>query len=90
MYQAITGLTSKGQVTVPLHVRRALGLAPRDRVVFEVVDGVATVRKAESVVDRLGGSVAWPGGAIDFRKLRAEFADETARDAASEAGLDED
>ncbi|OGV71396.1 MAG: hypothetical protein A3K19_01545 [Lentisphaerae bacterium RIFOXYB12_FULL_65_16] len=34
-------LTSKGQTTIPLAVRRALRLNPRDRLVYELVgDGV--------------------------------------------------
>jgi len=32
-------LTSKGQLTVPLAVRKALDIGPRDRVVFTVRDG---------------------------------------------------
>jgi antitoxin PrlF len=32
-------LTSKGQLTVPIAVRKALGIGPQDRVVFTVLDG---------------------------------------------------
>lgn len=28
-------VTSKGQITIPLEIRRALGVAPGDRVIFE-------------------------------------------------------
>jgi AbrB family looped-hinge helix DNA binding protein len=88
MQETTTRLTSKGQVTIPVHVRRALGLKPRDRVAFSLEDGVATVRKAESVVDRLAGSVKWTGGPIDFKGLRAEFEDEMGRDVQREMGLE--
>ncbi|MFU8889980.1 MAG: AbrB/MazE/SpoVT family DNA-binding domain-containing protein, partial [Trueperaceae bacterium] len=37
-------MTSKGQVTVPVEVRRRLGLRQGDRVAFDVEDGVATLR----------------------------------------------
>jgi len=48
-------LTSKGQVTIPLEVRRVLGVGPHDRVSF-VVDGEGVhVRRTESVVDRTAG-----------------------------------
>jgi AbrB family looped-hinge helix DNA binding protein len=39
-------LTSKGQVTVPVGVRYALGLAPGDTVVFAVEDGRGVFRRA--------------------------------------------
>lgn len=37
-------MTSKGQVTVPVEVRRQLGLKTGDRLLFEVVDDVIRVR----------------------------------------------
>ncbi len=89
MRRAITRVTSKGQVTIPVEIRRALGIKPRDRVEFTLVDGVAKVAKSESVVDRLGGSVPWTGGPLDFKKLRREFEEEMARDVRSEMGLEE-
>jgi len=88
MLDTTTRLTSKGQVTIPVEVRRALGLKPRDRVAFSLEDGVATVRKAESVVDRLAGSIKWTGGPIDFKKLRREFEDSMAANVRHEMGLE--
>lgn len=40
-------LTSKGQVTIPLEIRRRLGLEPGTRVEFDVVGGAVRMRKAE-------------------------------------------
>lgn len=39
-------LTSKGQTTVPKSVRQALGLAPGDRVVWQVADDRVVLTKA--------------------------------------------
>jgi AbrB family looped-hinge helix DNA binding protein len=39
-------ISSKGQVTVPLEVRRRLGLREGDRVEFVFEDGRATIRPA--------------------------------------------
>ena len=89
MKELVTTLTSKGQVTIPVEIRRALGLKPHDRVAFALTDGVATVRPAESVVDRLAGSVKWQGGPIDFKKLRKDFEREMARNALRGSGLEE-
>jgi AbrB family looped-hinge helix DNA binding protein len=36
----IATITSKGQVTIPVEVREQLRLAPQDKVVFRIVDGV--------------------------------------------------
>jgi AbrB family looped-hinge helix DNA binding protein len=44
-------LTSKGQVTVPVAVRYALGLAPGDEVVFAVEDGRGVFRPATALDD---------------------------------------
>lgn len=62
-----TRITDKGQVTIPVEVRRALGLHPHDRVSFEVDPqrGVATMRQVPSVVHSLFGSVRASGGKGD-------------------------
>jgi AbrB family looped-hinge helix DNA binding protein len=54
-------ITSKGQVTIPVAVRRALGLDPGDELLFEIEPelGRAQVRKAADFID-LAGSVPVP------------------------------
>ncbi|HLJ66826.1 MAG TPA: type II toxin-antitoxin system PrlF family antitoxin [Chloroflexota bacterium] len=37
-------VTTKGQITIPAPVRKALGLESGDRVVFRLVDGRALIR----------------------------------------------
>ncbi len=39
-------ITSKGQVTIPQHVRNRLGLLPHTEVEFEVTGDYARIRKA--------------------------------------------
>jgi AbrB family looped-hinge helix DNA binding protein len=39
-------ITSKGQVTIPQHIREKLGLLPRTEVEFEVAGDHARIRKA--------------------------------------------
>ncbi|HEY2445320.1 MAG TPA: AbrB/MazE/SpoVT family DNA-binding domain-containing protein [Rhizomicrobium sp.] len=43
----LSRLTSKGQATIPVEVRRALNLAAGDRVAFRVANGKVTLRKAD-------------------------------------------
>jgi antitoxin PrlF len=38
-------LTSKGQITVPVSIRRELGLIEGDQVEFTVTNGVATLQR---------------------------------------------
>jgi len=50
-------VTSKGQITIPAETRRALGVKPGDKLVFEhTVEGGTLVRKAiEFPFDRFRG-----------------------------------
>jgi len=41
-------VTSKGQITIPSEIRKALGLAEKDRVVFTVMPDGTTVMRAKS------------------------------------------
>jgi AbrB family looped-hinge helix DNA binding protein len=41
-------LTTKGQVTIPLEIRQALGLLPGTKVEFDIVGKSVRIRKAES------------------------------------------
>ena len=38
-------ITSKGQVTIPLRIRRELGLHPNTEVRFEISGGTARIKK---------------------------------------------
>ena len=41
-------VTSKGQITIPAEVRRAMGLKPQDRVVFTLLPDGTTVMRAKT------------------------------------------
>ena len=77
-------LTSKGQVTVPVAVRYALGLAPGDDVVFAVEEGRGVFRRA-SALDELRGRFPAPAraGAHDLELLLVS-GDSAFADAANE------
>ncbi len=51
-------VTSKGQVTIPQHVRRQLGIAPGSEVDFELDDrGARLVRVSEGEGEALAGQM---------------------------------
>jgi len=45
-------ITSKGQVTIPQHIREAAGLLPRTEVEFVLEDGRVYVRRLEGTPGR--------------------------------------
>ncbi len=79
-----TTVTSKGQVTIPGELRRALNIKPKDKVAFELVDGEIRLRPAKSVVEATYGAVTPTSRPEDFRKLRRDFEEGMAEDARRE------
>ena len=66
---SISTLTDKGQTTVPQEIRLALGVAPRQRLAWEVrKDGSAVVRPVPSVMELAGSLKA----DVPFSSIRAE------------------
>ncbi|MGH2557971.1 MAG: AbrB/MazE/SpoVT family DNA-binding domain-containing protein [Thermomicrobiales bacterium] len=53
----VTSLTRKGQLTIPKHVRDALGFKPFDKIEVELVEGEARLRKARLSLEEIAGSV---------------------------------
>jgi bifunctional DNA-binding transcriptional regulator/antitoxin component of YhaV-PrlF toxin-antitoxin module len=65
-------LTSKGQTTIPLSVRRSLGLAQHDRLAYELTAGKVTLRPLRGNFLRLRGSVPAAKKPEDFGAVRAK------------------
>jgi AbrB family looped-hinge helix DNA binding protein len=68
-------LTSKGQMTIPKEVRKALNLRPSERVIVVVEGNQAILKPLRGNLLDLGGSVKIPGKEkpIEFRKVREEL-----------------
>ena len=69
-------LSSKSQIVLPAEVRRRLGLRPGDRLVIDVEDEHAVIRKAPaSDADALAElrSELWRGYARDLEQARNEW-----------------
>jgi len=78
-------LTSKGQMTIPKEVRKALNLKPSDKVII-------TVEGREAVIKPLRGNILDIGGSIkisekekplDFHRVREEVKKRVAKKAAT-------
>ena len=66
-------VTTKGQVTIPLEIRKRLALKPGDRVCFRELD-------AGVMIDRQENSVAAPFGALKAKRgMRLAQVDEQVR-----------
>lgn len=64
-------VTSKGQITIPVGIRKSLRLKAQDRVVFtRLVDGTVVMRaKVRSIAD-LAGSVPKPTKKVRIQDMR--------------------
>jgi len=70
----IVVLTSKGQMTIPKEVRKALNLRPSEKVIIVVEGDQAIIKPLKGTLLDLGGSVKIPDAEkpIDFRRVREE------------------
>lgn len=79
-------ITQKGQVTMPVEIRRLLGVGPKDRIEYVVEDGRVWVNPVVSSVERLRGKYKpIPGREqVSFEQMADEamqdLADETIRE----------
>ena len=68
----IATMTTKGQVTIPLDVRRRLGLNAGDRIEFvEGVDGTFAIKPAIDDVRSLKGLLRKPAKPVTVEDMRA-------------------
>jgi len=70
----IAVLTSKGQITVPKEVRKALNLKPSEKVIVVVEGDQAVIKPLKGNILDIGGSVTIQDKEkpLDFHKIRKE------------------
>ena len=81
----IATLTSKGQMTIPKEVRKALNLKPREKVIIVVDGDHAVIKPLKGNILNIGGSVRMPDKEkpVDFHKVREEVKKRIAKKAAT-------
>lgn len=81
-----TTITQKGQVTVPVEIRRKLGLKAKDKVRFEIDGEVVRLRPVPRADFRKGyGAVSPCEAPEDFVRVREQVELDIALDVSSEA-----
>lgn len=65
-------LTSKGQVTIPVDIRKSMSIGPKDRLTFTPMpDGTVVMRaKTKSLMDLKGMLRPAPGVAVAIADMR--------------------
>lgn len=76
-----SSVTSKGQVTIPAHIRRLLGLSMSDKVAFLVSEGKVQIAPVRSVVARTAGMLRSDIAALSPREERAAAEEAIAEEA---------
>lgn len=68
---AEASVTSKGQITIPAEVRKAMGLKAQDRVVFTVMhDGTTVMRAKTRSIKNLKGMLKRQGKRVPVSEMR--------------------
>ena len=76
MQELVTIVTRKGQITVPIEIRQAIGLRVGDKVAVSLSDDTeprVTLRPIRSVAELTYGAIAPRRRPEDLRELRREF-----------------
>ncbi len=85
MREITTTTTQRNQVTIPVEVRRLLGLKPRDKVAFTIEDdGTVSLAAAPFSLESAFGSVKASAHPEDFGQIERD-----AKDAKAEATVRE-
>lgn len=72
-------ITSKGQTTIPLAVRKALGLKTHDRLVYEVKKGQTVIHPMRGTIFDHRNSVHAKDQPEDFGSVRGKVKDKVAK-----------
>ncbi|WP_169833627.1 AbrB/MazE/SpoVT family DNA-binding domain-containing protein, partial [Methylobrevis pamukkalensis] len=76
MSSSVARVSPKGQITIPRHLREALGISAGDRVELQVLrDGTVLLRPMTVTLDDLFGSIAYDGPPRSIDEINAGIAE---------------
>lgn len=71
-----SSVSPKGQITIPVEIRKMLGVKPKDKVSFEVEDGKVNLVPARFTLESVFGSVPPPTRTEDLEQLSSDVKEE--------------
>ena len=72
---ATAAVTSKGQITIPIEVRKKLGIKPGDRVRFiEGENGEVILKPKTGSINDLEGCLHWTGKPVTIEEMNETIA----------------
>ena len=77
-----SSVSPKGQITLPLKVRRRWGIRAKDRVTIQVAEQTVTIAPARSAVDESFGAIPPLGQPLSDTEMTELAAEEHAQEAA--------
>jgi antitoxin PrlF len=83
-------VTQKGQVTIPVEIRRRLGIEPDDRVIFRVEDDRVYLMALPETLESAFGAVEPLRRPEDFQALRDQAIAEHVERSLAEMGAQDD
>jgi len=57
MGESFSTVTSKGQVTIPKHLRDQLGIVPGEQLIFTLEDDEIRIARSLSIIERTAGAL---------------------------------
>lgn len=78
MKEMLSSVSPKGQVTLPVEIRKLLGVKPKDKVVFQVKGDQVTISPARYTLESVMGSVEPPTRTEDFEQISRDAKEEQA------------
>jgi AbrB family looped-hinge helix DNA binding protein len=88
MKELFTVVTKKGQITLPVEIRRSLGIKQGDKIAVALVAGEPSqvlLKPVHSVAELTFGAVTPRKRPEDFKELRREFEEGVAEEVVAEA-----
>lgn len=70
MKEIVTTITKKGQVTIPVEIRRLLGLKAKDKVAFSIENNNVRIAPAKYTLETVFGAVKPLKKPEDYKNLK--------------------
>jgi antitoxin PrlF len=80
----VSSVSPKGQITIPLEIRKRFGIKPRDKVAFEIEGDSVKIAPVSFTLETAFGSVTPINRPEDFKELARQAKEEHANEVVRE------